>query len=372
MAVNKVIINGTDGESVLIDLSEDSVTPETLLEGVTAHSKSGEVIEGAIPNKGAVSTALTPVKFKYTIPLGYHDGTGEVGAIHYPTQTVTPTKETQTLKSNVAFMTEVIVNPIPDQYQDITPVTATAEDVLSGKKIVDSDGNVVEGAMVNNGAVVETLTPSNVNFTIPEGYHDGTGRVQINPTMKEVTPTKNHQLIESPDNMVIGNVLVYPIPDQYQDVTPVTATAADVASGKVFVDSTGAVVTGTAEVGGGGEYYTFVNNTGIDLIILGNIVAAGATVDIPVNTEAFSQYGYLLVTSSPLNPATPQGGYIVATVDGVVPPLAAKNLLVNISQPFATSSSYRIYTSNIELIMSTGSTIVVPGSGSTIVLTLSS
>ena len=42
MAVNQVIY---DGET-LIDLTEDSVTPETLAEGVTAHDASGEQIVG--------------------------------------------------------------------------------------------------------------------------------------------------------------------------------------------------------------------------------------------------------------------------------------------------------------------------------------
>lgn len=46
MGVNKVIYNTEDGEQTLIDLTEDSVTPETLAEGVTAHAASGEVIVG--------------------------------------------------------------------------------------------------------------------------------------------------------------------------------------------------------------------------------------------------------------------------------------------------------------------------------------
>lgn len=44
MAVNKVDING---ETVL-DLTGDSVTPETLLQGATAHNAAGEKIEGSV------------------------------------------------------------------------------------------------------------------------------------------------------------------------------------------------------------------------------------------------------------------------------------------------------------------------------------
>lgn len=46
MAVNKVVYNTANGAETLIDLTEDSVTPETLAEGVTAHDASGEVIVG--------------------------------------------------------------------------------------------------------------------------------------------------------------------------------------------------------------------------------------------------------------------------------------------------------------------------------------
>ena len=49
MAVNKIVMNTTDGEQTLIDLTGDSVTPETLAEGVTAHDASGEKITGTMP-----------------------------------------------------------------------------------------------------------------------------------------------------------------------------------------------------------------------------------------------------------------------------------------------------------------------------------
>lgn len=48
MAVNKVIMNTTDGPQTLIDLTSDTVTPETLAEGITAHDASGDVIIGTM------------------------------------------------------------------------------------------------------------------------------------------------------------------------------------------------------------------------------------------------------------------------------------------------------------------------------------
>lgn len=56
MAVNKVEING---ESV-IDLTKDTVSPQTLLSGVTAHNAAGEPIVGAVaPVRYDVAQDLT-------------------------------------------------------------------------------------------------------------------------------------------------------------------------------------------------------------------------------------------------------------------------------------------------------------------------
>ena len=44
MAVNKVIY----GTTVLVDLTEDTVTPDKLLKGATAHDASGEPITGTL------------------------------------------------------------------------------------------------------------------------------------------------------------------------------------------------------------------------------------------------------------------------------------------------------------------------------------
>lgn len=46
MQANKIVVNTEDGERVLMDLTGDTVTPETLAEGVTAHDASGEIVVG--------------------------------------------------------------------------------------------------------------------------------------------------------------------------------------------------------------------------------------------------------------------------------------------------------------------------------------
>ena len=58
--------------------------------------------------------------------------------------------------------------------------TATTDDILEGKKAYVGS-SVQEGTMTDNGAVDETLS-LNGTYTIPRGYHNGTGTVKQNLT----------------------------------------------------------------------------------------------------------------------------------------------------------------------------------------------
>lgn len=59
---------------------------------------------------------------------------------------------------------------------DVSVVTATAPHVLAGDVFVDASGNEVVGTMPNNGSVSIVLE-KNQTYTIPKGYHPGTGVV---------------------------------------------------------------------------------------------------------------------------------------------------------------------------------------------------
>ena len=59
MGVNKVVYNTENGPETLIDLTGDSVTPETLAEGTTAHDASGNEVTGKMPITTVLYTAQT-------------------------------------------------------------------------------------------------------------------------------------------------------------------------------------------------------------------------------------------------------------------------------------------------------------------------
>lgn len=122
MAYNKVIYGG----STLIDLTADTITAADLASGVTAHDKSGEAITGTntfdsdtsedtaavaeilagktahargvqltgtMPNNGAVSGSISEKAGTYTVPQGYHDGSGSVG--------ISPTEQAKIIAGNI-------------------------------------------------------------------------------------------------------------------------------------------------------------------------------------------------------------------------------------------------------------------------------
>lgn len=107
MSINKVVYGG----KILIDLTGDTVTADKVLEGFTTHDKSGASITGTctfdvnsgdatvsvaemltgktayargtkltgtMPNNGAVTGKISTKDGAYTIPQGYHDGSGKV------------------------------------------------------------------------------------------------------------------------------------------------------------------------------------------------------------------------------------------------------------------------------------------------------
>lgn len=207
---------------------------------------------GDLVNRGAVSVTVQEGD-TYTIPKGYHNGSGTVSGVsgggnyNLQSKTATPTKKQQNITPDGGYygLSDVTVAPIPDAYQDVTSVTAAAGDVLTGKVFVLADGTVTTGTMANNGAVSKTLDATTITYTIPKGYHSGTGTVKIVLETKTVTPTKSAQDITPTAGKVLSKVTVGAIPDTYQDVTGVTASAADVLTGKKIVDTTGDVVDGS-------------------------------------------------------------------------------------------------------------------------------
>lgn len=170
-----------------------------------------EAVEN-IADNGAVSGNISTVAQRYTVPAGYHNGQGGVQiasaeqakiiqgniksgvtilgvtgsyageGVDLQEKTVTPTKSPQNVTPDAGYdgLSKVIVNAIPDNYADVSGVTAVAADVLANKIFVGTDGTETAGTMVNNGAANGTIDGmAEDSYTIPAGYHNGSGSVTL-------------------------------------------------------------------------------------------------------------------------------------------------------------------------------------------------
>lgn len=196
----------------------------------------------SISNNGAVSATVQEGD-TYTIPQGYHNGSGTVSGVsgggNYTLQAkgpITPTKSSQSITADNGYygLSGVSIAAIPEAYQDVSSVTATAGDVLATKTIVVSDGTVTAGSMANNGAVSKTLdaTTGNQSYTVPSGYHNGSGTVSITLETKSATPTTASQDITPTNGKVLSKVTVGAIPSNYGDTTGDDAVAGNILYGK--------------------------------------------------------------------------------------------------------------------------------------------
>lgn len=205
-----------------------------------------------IVNQGAVSISVQEGQ-TVTIPAGYHNGAGTVSGVAgggdyqlEPTKTVTPTKARQTVTPSSGFygLEGVVVESIPAIYQDVSSVNAAAGDVLAGKVYVLADGTVTAGTMTDNGAVAKVLDATVIEYIVPKGFHNGTGKVSITLEEKSVTPTKSAQVVTPTAGKVLSKVNVGAIPDEYITTTDATAAAGEILDGETAYVN-GVKVTGT-------------------------------------------------------------------------------------------------------------------------------
>ena len=152
-------------------------------------------------------------------------------------KTVTPSTSEQTAVASGKYTTGVIkVAAIPSKYKDTTNANAVASNVLIDKIFINSTGEVT-GTMVNNGAVTKVLdaTTGNQSYTVPTGYHNGSGTVNITLEEKTITPSESVQTATPSATKVLSKVTVNAISSNYVGSNIPVRTSADLtASGSII------------------------------------------------------------------------------------------------------------------------------------------
>lgn len=181
MSVNKVVINGetkidlsndtveadkvlagysfhdADGEVTTgtctfdSDTSEDTASASEILSGQTAHARGAEVT-GTMPNRGGVTGTISTVAGVYTVPAGYHDGSGTVG--------IDSTEQAKIIAGNIKK--DVVILGVTGTYggETINAQSKSATPTFSQQTILPDTGyDYLSQVTVAAIPVVESPTP---------------------------------------------------------------------------------------------------------------------------------------------------------------------------------------------------------------------
>ena len=91
---------------------------------------------------------------------------------------------------------------------DASGLTASASDVIKDKTFIGSSGGKQTGTMVNNGSVSATLDATTKSYTVPAGYHNGNGKVQVVTQTKGVNPRAYFQTVYPDSGKLLSAVTV--------------------------------------------------------------------------------------------------------------------------------------------------------------------
>mgnify|MGYP002768551823 CR=1 FL=1 len=269
MANNKVVLS--DG-TVLMDISSDTVTVDTLLSGYTAHDCHGNQITGAATSGGSTSDATATASDIAKGKTAYAKGAKVTGTLIDITAnnsfTMTddiPSVNGSNLRLNAQHPSDKIMRANSWNIID-TPLSglgdATAADVTSGKTFTSAAGVKVTGTNTGGGGTGGTDTSDatatasdiakgktayvkgskitgNVTTVDANGNYlpSGTVSVSAGTSKAQITAGNNGSTLMRANSSVEIDV-------PYSEFG--NATADDVASGKTFTSAAGLKVVGKA------------------------------------------------------------------------------------------------------------------------------
>lgn len=189
MAINKVIYGG----NTLLDLTGDTVDASHLLYGYKAHDRSGTQITGSctydsdtsdataapdevlygetyyangskatgqMVNNGAVTGTISTVAGQYTVPIGYHDGSGKVS--------ISSTEQAKIIEGNIK--SGVVILGVTGTYTGAT-ISAQTKSVTptTSEQVITPDSNYDYLSQVTVAAIPYVETSNTYGTTVTIG-----------------------------------------------------------------------------------------------------------------------------------------------------------------------------------------------------------
>lgn len=160
--INKVIV----GTETKLDLSADTVTPDKLASGITAHDKSGKPITGTntfdvdstdanaavaevldgktfyargqkmtgtMPNNGKKDGTITTKDQQFPIAQGYHDGSGKIS--------ISPTEQAKIIAGNIKQGVNILgVEGMLEPSSDVTAHAKSVTPTFAEQVVLPDEG----------------------------------------------------------------------------------------------------------------------------------------------------------------------------------------------------------------------------------------
>lgn len=239
--VNKVVFAG----NTLIDLSADTVTSDTLLVGTIAHDKNGKIITGTVENLSNIGTATATDILEGKTALVQGEtivGTMVDNSAHLTNNEIQITDLTTLTNLSLSGFFNATTLNFGNLLEDLEP-----ENILSGTSILGVEGTLVPNVNILLDDPI-TVTPTLIEQTIsPSSGHDGLSEVTVEPIPIQVTGSTleieiQDLTIENAINKIsVNNTTIL-------DLSQDTVSSESLLEGSTAHDSSGALITGTAEI----------------------------------------------------------------------------------------------------------------------------